>query len=141
MDLLETRQTRGYGRVELNQGLQKRMKFLEPADRKLLEITYEGRLTRREVGMVMGLDAGSVTRRVNTLLGRLDTPIVRALVEDGDFLPELHREVALAFFLHRRSIRWISRELDLSQYAVRGMITYVRTWQELKRKKARRKTN
>jgi hypothetical protein len=139
MDLLETRQTRGYGRVELNRGIQKRMKFLEPADRKLLEITLAGKLTRREAGMMLGLDPGTVTRRIHTLLRRLNSRVVAALAEDGDLLPELHREVGLAFFLHRRSIRWIARQAGLSEYAVRGMLTYVRGWHVRRGNSGRRK--
>src|SRR4051812_10392001 len=139
MDLLETRQTRGYDRVELNRGIEKRMKFLEPADRKLLEITLVGKLSRREGAMIMGLDSGTITRRINTLLRRLNNRVVVALVEDGELLPELHRDVGLAFFLHRRSMRWIARHAGLSEYAVRGMITYVRTWHELGANKGPRK--
>jgi DNA-directed RNA polymerase specialized sigma24 family protein len=127
MELLEI-QTRGYERADVHRGIQRRMQFLEPADRKLLEITLSGKLTRREAGMIMGLDAGTVTRRIHTLLKRLNTRMVAALVEDGELLPEYHREVGLAFFLHRRSIRAISRHFGLSEYAVRRMIEYVRGW-------------
>ena len=134
MDLLEDQATRGYERVDIHRGIWKRMQFLEPADRKLLEITLSGKLTRREAGMIMGLDAGTVTRRINTLLKRLNTRMVAALVEDGELLPELHREVGLAFFLHRRSHRWISRHFGLSEYIVRLMIEYVRGWLEGRRK-------
>ncbi len=104
------------------------MQFLEPADRKLLEITLGGKLSRREAGMMLGLDAGTVTRRIHTLLKRLNSRVVAALVEDGELLPELHREVGLAFFLHKRSQRWISRQYGLSTYTVRRMIEYVRGW-------------
>ena len=128
MDLLETCQTRGYERVQVHRGIQKRMQFLDPADRKLLEITLSGKLSRREAGMMLGLDAGTVTRRIHTLLKRLNSRVVAALVEDGELLPELHREVGLAFFLHKRSQRWIARQYGLSGYAVRRMIEYVRGW-------------
>jgi hypothetical protein len=139
MDLLETCETRGYERVALHRGIQKRLRFLEPADRKLLEMTLGGKVSRREAAMIMGVDAGTVTRRVNSLLRRLNSRVVAALAEDGDLLPELHRDVGLAFFLHRRSVRWIARQGGLSVYAVRGMITYVRTWHELGANKRPRK--
>src|SRR4051812_30814991 len=109
MDLLETRQTRGYDQAALPGGIEKRMKFLEPADRKLLEMTLGGKVSRREAAMMLGLDAGTGTRRVHSLLRRLHSRVVVALVDDGDLLPELPRDVGLAFFLHRRSIRWIAR--------------------------------
>ena len=128
MDLLETRQTRGYQRVEIHRGIEKRMQFLEPADRKLLEITLRGRLSRREAGAMLGMDAGTVTRRIHTLLRRLNTRIVGALVEEGELLPEMHREVGLAFFLHKRSQKRIAREFGLSEYMVRRMLAYIRGW-------------
>jgi hypothetical protein len=139
MELLETMQGRGYERVDIHRGIQKRMQFLEPADRKLLEITLRGQLSRREAGMILGLDAGTVTRRIHTLLKRLNTRMVAALVEDGELLPELHREVGLAFFLHRRSHKWIARQFGLSEYIVRRMIEYVRGWQEGRGNFAQRK--
>jgi DNA-directed RNA polymerase specialized sigma24 family protein len=108
------------------------MQFLEPADRKLLDITLRGRLSRREVAVMLGMDPGTVTRRIHMLLRRLNTRIVGALVEDGALLPELHREVGLAFFLHKWSHRRIARELGLSEYMVRRMIEYVRGWHAAK---------
>ena len=59
MDLLETCETRGYERVALHRGIQKRLRFLEPADRKLLEMTLGGKVSRREAAMIMGVDAGN----------------------------------------------------------------------------------
>jgi hypothetical protein len=139
MDLLETCETRGFDRVGVDRGIQKRMRFLPPADRKLLEITLAGKLTRREAGMMLGLDAGTVTRRIHTLLRRLNSRVVAALAEDGDLLPELHRDAGLAFFLHRKSIKWIAQQLGVSQHAVRGMITYVRAWHVRRGNAGRRK--
>lgn len=133
MDLLETRQTRGYERAQLSAGVERRMKYLDPADRKLLEVTLHGRLTRREAGMMLGMDAGTVTRRIHTLLRRLNTRMVMALADDGDLLPELHREVGLAFFLHKWSVRRIAQQFGLSEYMVRRMLAYVRGWHEARR--------
>ena len=132
MDLLEARPTRVYDRVGIHRGFEKRMQFLQPADRKLLEITLCGRLSRREAGVMLGMDAGTVTRRIHTLLRRLNARIVGALVEEGELLPEMHREVGLAFFLHRWSLRRIAREFGLSEYMVRRMIAYLRGWHAAK---------
>ena len=101
MELLETRQTYVSARPGASRGVERRMEFLAPGDRKFLELCLSGKLTRREVGMLVGIDCGSVTRRVRRLMKRLNNRLVVGLVEEGQLLPELYREVGLAFFLRR----------------------------------------
>ena len=129
MELLAERQTRGYDIASLSLGIEKRILFLDPADRKFLQLTLRGTLSRREVGLLLGLTCGTVTRRLHGLLRRLNDPLVVALVERGELLPELHREVGLAYFLRWRSQPQIEREFGLSRYAVKRMLEYVRGWQ------------
>jgi DNA-directed RNA polymerase specialized sigma subunit len=133
MELLEERQTRGFERAGASKGLEKRILFLDPVDRKLLELTVRGTLTRREAGMLVGLSSGTVTRRVRRLLDRLHHPIVAALVDYGQLLPELHREVGLAHFLRNRSFTEIEGEYGLSRYAVTRMVQYIQGWHEASR--------
>jgi DNA-directed RNA polymerase specialized sigma24 family protein len=128
MELLAERQTRGYEVANLSQGIEKRILFLDPADRKFLQLTLRGTLSRREVGLLLGLTCGTVTRRLHGLLNRLNDPLVVALVERGEFLPELHREVGLAYFLRGMSITQIEMAFQLSRYAVRRRLEYVRGW-------------
>jgi DNA-binding CsgD family transcriptional regulator len=104
------------------------MEFLEPAERRMLELSLSGRLTRAEAAALMGCDRGTVTRRVRSLMRRLHEPIVVALAEEGALLPELHREVGLAFFLRRESIAVIARRYGVSRYGVKRMIDTVRGW-------------
>ena len=129
MELLAERETRGFEAAGVAVGVERRILFLDPADRKLLQLTLRGTLTRREVGLLLGLPCGTVTRRLHALLQRLHDPLVVALVEEGQFLPELHREVGLAFFLRNLSQAQIEREFGLSRYAVKRMLEYVRGWQ------------
>ena len=133
MELLEERQTRGFERVGASKGLEKRILFLDPCDRKLLELTVRGTLTRREAGTLVGLSSGTVTRRIRRLLDRLHDPIVAALVDYGQLLPELHREVGIAYFLRNRSFVEIEREYGLSRYAVKRMVQYIQGWYEASR--------
>lgn len=133
MELLEERQTRGFERAGASRGLEKRILFLDPSDRKLLELTVNGTLTRREAGILVGLSSGTVTRRVRRLLDRLHDPIVAALADYGQLLPELHREVGLAYFLRKRSLTQIEREYGLSRYAVKRMVQYIQGWHEASR--------
>ena len=130
MVLLEERQTRGFERVALPCGLDRRILFLEDQDRKMLEFTVQGTMTRRQAAMLLGLSHGTVTRRIHRLMRRLHDPVVVALVEGGKLLPELHQEVGLAYFLRAWPIRRIAREYGLTVYEVKRMITYVRGWHE-----------
>jgi hypothetical protein len=104
------------------------MQFLDPVDRKLLELTVGGRVTRREAAMLLGRNPGAVTRRMWALLRRLNDPLVAALAEDGKLLPELHQEVGLAYFLRREPISRIARAYGLTPHGVKRMIADVRGW-------------
>ena len=130
MELLEERQTKGFSAVSIGSGIDKRIEFLDLADRKLLEVTVRGALSRREAGMLLGLSSGTVTRRIHVLVNRLHEPIVVALVDYGELLPELHREVGLAYFLRKWPMSMIAREMGLTQYEVKRMLAYVRGWQK-----------
>jgi hypothetical protein len=133
MELLEERQTRGFERAGVASGLEKRILFLAPLDRKLLELTVSGKLTRREAGMLVGLSSGTVTRRVRRILDRLHDPIIVALVDYGPLLPELYREVGLGFFLRKQSYKQLEAEYQLSRYTLERMVQYIRVWHETSR--------
>jgi DNA-directed RNA polymerase specialized sigma24 family protein len=128
MSMLAECQTRGFQAASVPRGIEKRILFLDPADRKLLELTLQQRLSRREIGLLVGLSAGQVTRRVHTLLARLDRPVVRKLVDDGALLPDGYRAVAIAHFLRHESLRELARRTGLSLYEVRRIVTYVKGW-------------
>jgi hypothetical protein len=128
MELLEERQTRGFHAAGLAAGVEKRIAFLDPVDRKLLEMTLTGKLTRREAAVLVGRASGNVTRRIHTLLRRLHDPVVTALVRDGKLLPEWYREVGLAFFLRKTPAERIMFDYAMSRYEVRKIVTYIRGW-------------
>jgi DNA-directed RNA polymerase specialized sigma24 family protein len=128
MALLDEVETRGFERAGIACGVEKRILYLDEADRKLLQLTLHGRLTRREAAMLVGIASGTVTRRIHRLLARLHDPLVVVLAENGKLLPELHQEVGLAYFLRRWPMGRIGREFDLSVHEVRRMLQYVRGW-------------
>src|SRR5689334_13528459 len=113
MELLEDRQTRGFEAMGATAGLARRIFFLDPADQQLLEMTWRGRLSRREAAMLLGQSGGTVTRRIKRLKQRLNDPLVIALVESGQLLPELHREVGLAYHLRNWTMAKIGSEYEL----------------------------
>lgn len=129
MEMLEECQTRRIPTAQPAPALEKRIAHLDPPDRKLLEFTLSGRLTRREAGLLLGRSAGAITRRLRTLLNRLHHPLVVALVDRGLLLPEYHRDVGLDYFLRRHPIRQIANTYALTPHAVRRILTYLRGWQ------------
>jgi DNA-directed RNA polymerase specialized sigma subunit len=74
-------------------------------------------------------------------LDRLHDPIVAALADYGQLLPELHREVGLAYFLRKRSFTQIEREYGLSRYAVKRMVQYIQGWHEASRATSSKRRN
>ena len=137
MGLLAIAETRGGKRpseqvgerIGLGPVLERRAKFLDPQDQKLLELTLPGRLSRREVGLLLGITHGSVTRRIHRIMKLLHDPMVVALIEDGQFLPELHREVGLAHFLWRWPVGRIEQKFEIGRYRIKRMLEHVRGWQ------------
>jgi DNA-directed RNA polymerase specialized sigma24 family protein len=129
MDLLEDRQTRGYVPVTgPGRGLEKRISFLPDLDRKLVELSLDGRLKRREAALLLGLSAGTVTRRLNRLMTRLNDPLVVAAIDYGDLLPEGYKEVAIGYFLRGMTVRQVARALDLPVHEVERALAYIRGW-------------
>lgn len=128
MSLLTTPRTGRRHPVPLSPGVDRRIAFLHPAERKLLEISLGSDFTRREIATLLGTSAGTITRRLRNILARLHRPIVAALVERGDLLPELYKEIGLAYFLRRTSIHQIARQLQLSPHRVTMIIQYLKGW-------------
>src|SRR5687768_14793051 len=125
MDLLEHCQTKGYSPAQIGPAVARGMPFLDPPEKKLLEMVLSGRLSRREIAALTGVPVQTVSRRLLRLLARLHDPLVTALIEHGQLLPELHREVGLAYFLRRRPVRRIGADYRLTQYQVRRILTYI----------------
>lgn len=105
-----------------------RLPFLHPTEKKLLEFSLATDLTRRELATLLGISPGTITRRLRNILARLHRPIVAALVDRGDLLPELHKQVGLAFFLRKTPTRRIAREFQISRHTVSRIIVYLKGW-------------
>jgi DNA-directed RNA polymerase specialized sigma24 family protein len=129
MEMLEDRQTRGFAPAAGRElGLEKRISFLPDADQRLLKLSLRGAVTRREAAALLGMSPGTVSRRLKRLMDRLNDPLVVALVDQGQLLPEGYREVGLGYFLRRMSEEEIARATGLSMWEVRRALSYVRGW-------------
>ena len=138
MEMLEDRQTKGFGATGAGVGLEKRISFLEQSDRQFLAVMMRGTLTHRQASELLGMAPGTITRRLRRLMARLNDPLVVALVENGALLPEGYRDVGLAYFLRGMTAIQISRAAGVSVYEVKRELEYVRGWHGGKRVKTRR---
>jgi DNA-directed RNA polymerase specialized sigma subunit len=129
MELLEECETRGFSRVRAGERLQKIFNLLGESDRKLVELTFNGRLSVREAAVICGVSSGTISRRVRSVLRRANSPIVLALMrEEALLLPGGYREVGVRYFLRRMTVEAIAWECGMSKYEVRRVIAFLKGW-------------
>jgi hypothetical protein len=133
MDLLEERQTKGFAPTQIGPVASKGIPFLTTSDQKLVEMVLSGRLSRREIAGLTGVPIQTVSRRMLRIMARLHDPLIIALIEYGQLLPELHREVGLAYFLRRWGPTEMRRQYGVTEYQFRRMITYIKGWHAARR--------
>ena len=116
--------------LDIRPTLLRRAEYLPAVDRTLVRSVLEQRFSMRELGALVGVSAGSLSRRVKQLVTRLRDPVVVALI-DGPSKLELsdeQRRVGLQHYLLRRSARAIARETGMTYGEVLGTMGYVRGW-------------
>jgi DNA-directed RNA polymerase specialized sigma24 family protein len=106
----------------------RRAAYLRPADRALLEMTLRGKLSRREIGALMGIPSGTVTRRVWRLGNRLHDPLVVALIERPGKLRAEYRQVGLEHFVQGLTARDIADLHRMGVKEVRRILDFLRVW-------------
>ena len=133
MDLLEQRQTKGFAPTQIGPVAARGIPFLTVPDQKLVEMVLSGRLSRREIALLTSVPIQTVSRRMLRIMARLHDPLIIALIEHGQLLPELHRDVGLAYFLRRWGPGEVRREYGVTEYQFRKMITYIKGWHAARR--------
>jgi DNA-directed RNA polymerase specialized sigma24 family protein len=107
--------------------LRRRAAALPPTQRALLEMFWDGQRIR-SMARLLNLPAGTVSRRIRALLGRLSDPVVRLLVDRSNELPAQYQQIAVSRWLHGRSVRWLAGEYGLSRHEVQAVLCFVRGW-------------
>src|SRR5687768_9932008 len=102
--------------------------YLREKDRILMELTFRAHLPRQEVGRLLGVPAGTVTRRIQRMQRRLHDPLVRALLETHCPLTRADRQVALDHFLQGLSVKQLTDKHQMNGYVVREILSYARGW-------------
>ncbi len=133
MEMLADRQTKGYCPTQIGPVAERGIPFLDPPDKKLIELVLGGRMTRREIAALLGCPIQTISRRLIRIVTRLHDPMIIALIEQGQLLPEFHRDVGLAYFLRRWSPKQIRQTYGVPEYQLRRMLTYIRGWHAARR--------
>lgn len=111
---------------ELSETLLNRAQFLEPADRALLEQVLEKGVRPRDIARVAGTSTRTIQRRVRNLMRRLADPDVLYVLRQHRGWSAPLRQVALALWVRRRTLRQTAAELGLSLHRVRQHAAAVR---------------
>jgi DNA-directed RNA polymerase specialized sigma24 family protein len=116
------------------QGMQeavlRRAAYLDDQDRMLLQLVLRGSISRREMGKLVGVPGGTVSRRVARLSRRLHDPIVVALTDPRCPLASEYRQLGVEHFLRGMSVRELADLHEMSPTQVREVLNFVRGWQK-----------
>ncbi|MGN6626114.1 MAG: hypothetical protein ACTHLN_05795 [Tepidisphaeraceae bacterium] len=99
--------------------------YLNEADRTLLEMVEKG-LPHRLIGQALGLNAGTVSRRLAMIRTRLHSPLARCALDPRCPLSSEARLIALMHTLGGQPVRHIARLQHLTPAAVNEHLTYAR---------------
>ncbi|HEX8325159.1 MAG TPA: hypothetical protein VF595_14750 [Tepidisphaeraceae bacterium] len=97
--------------------------YLRPADRTILEMVERG-LSHRLIGQAVGVNAGTISRRLALIRSRLQTPLARCCLDPTTPLPADARESALLHSVAGLSVREIARTRCTSASAVTDHVRF-----------------
>jgi DNA-directed RNA polymerase specialized sigma24 family protein len=106
-------------RRELTESLARLADDLAPDDRALIRAVYADGKTAVDVARLSGADPRAVRRRVRRLTRRVLSPEYLFVLRHKDRWPAPRRRVAVACFLHGRTMRDAARQLRMPLYTVR----------------------
>jgi len=108
--------------------LRRRARFLREQDRALVELALGEKASLREIAQLLGIPAGTVSRRLWRLSARLSDPLVVALLERGDPLREEYRQLGIEYFLRGQSMEELADLHRMSRREVQKALDFVRGW-------------
>ena len=119
---------RSGSRGEVVERLRDRIDLLLPNDRILIELVLSGAVTRARAAELLGVPAGTVSRRVKRVSERLYNPIVGALMEPRCPLSPDYRQVGVEHFLTGLTLGALAAKHGIGPREVRRRIEFVRGW-------------
>jgi len=107
-----------------------RAALLDDRDRLLVELALRNGASNRQLGRVLGIPAGTVSRRLRRLLRRLHEPIVAALTEPSINLPPEYRQLGIEHFVRGLTSGQLADLHQMNVRRVQQMLTHLRGWHE-----------
>jgi hypothetical protein len=105
--------------------------LLPEGDQRLLHLFLRERRGLRDLAKLIGGNAGNLSRRVTRLTRRLCDPVVVALAEFPDKLPDKYQLIGIGHFALRKPIGVLVRELGISRNEIVAILGYLRAWAEM----------
>lgn len=92
--------------------------LLDEPDRTLLRLEAQG-ITRRALGSYFGKSAGSISRRVNTLRRRIQSPLVRSLLDPRCPLSDIEKRLAARSLVSKTPLKKIAVQEKVSLWQLK----------------------
>ncbi|HYO10720.1 MAG TPA: sigma factor-like helix-turn-helix DNA-binding protein [Tepidisphaeraceae bacterium] len=108
--------------------LRQRIGLLRREDQILVELAMSGTASRRRMGELLGLQPGTVTRRLQRLAARLHDPIVIRLLDPRCGLSPEQRQIGAEHFLTGLTVAELAAKHGLSRERVRVILGFLREW-------------
>jgi DNA-directed RNA polymerase specialized sigma24 family protein len=118
------------GSANVREEMLRRAQWLDERDRALVQLSVKGNLTLREMAGVVGLPAGSISRRLARVRARLQDRVVNALLDSRAGLPKEFREVGLEYFLTGMPLYEIADRHRMPIGQVRRIVQFIKGWQK-----------
>lgn len=109
------------GRFMIDEEFVRRAKHLDPTERALFDLILVHNTSHRQVGALVGVSAGTISRRVRKIKNRLYDRTTVFLTLDR-LLPEEMKQVGLDHYLRGNSVKQISLKRKISDAQVRGIL-------------------
>ncbi len=108
--------------------LLQRAVHLQREDRLIVELSLRGQLSQRRLAELVGKPHGTIARRLKRLTTLLRDPLIVGLLEGPCPLERADREIAIGYFLHRRSLRDLATTHGVSAPRISRTLHFVRGW-------------
>lgn len=97
--------------------------YLKDSDRLILEMVEKG-ISHRLIGQAVGINAGTVSRRLALVRLRLQTPLSRCALDPTTPLPADYRESVLLHAVTGQSLREVARTRQTTLSAVTDHVRF-----------------
>lgn len=122
-----SRATAGAIKVDSETVLRRASHLVNP-DRMIVELFIRGQCSHRRIGTLLEMPHGTVTRRLRRIGQLLHDPMIVRLLDGPCPLERTDRQIAVGYFLHRRSLRDLAMMHQLSPTHVSQRVQFVRGW-------------